>query len=108
MKYTIYTDNIELTPADQQQLEKSLQSLKKHLKPPYLIEVRLHHDRHHRKGEVVTCNLHIQADLSDKSFHAERQAETLATACDTAIEAIEHELAKAHDKAKKIDRGYKI
>lgn len=106
MKYTLSTDNIELGASDIDHLEQCFRKLKPHLQPPYLIEVRVRHDRHHRKGQVVTCTIKVKAQLLTTPFHVERSADTFATACDQAVNVVDHELSAAHDKDKKSHRGF--
>ncbi len=99
MKYSLRTEHLTLTDFDQQQLDKKLNRLGKHLLPPFVIDISLLHDTHHQKGAVVTCIITIEQ--GKKVFHAQREAESIQDAMDRCLEAISRELRKEHSKHKK-------
>jgi ribosome-associated translation inhibitor RaiA len=68
------------------------------LHSPYLIDVRLTHDRHHRQGKVITCRLNIKQ--GGEVFHSERAADTVQNAVDLTVAAAKQELQKYRDKLK--------
>lgn len=83
---------------DRAMMDKKLSRLKKHLLPPYTMDVRCTHSTHHAKGDVVDCTVNIEQ--SGKVFHAQRSSSTIQDALDEVIEALEKELGKEHDKRK--------
>jgi len=98
MKYTLHTHHIELTEADSALLDKKLDRLAKHLQPPFTASIGLRRDAHHRSGEIITCTANITH--GGKTLHAERTANTIQDATDEVVQALLHELAKEHGKAK--------
>lgn len=99
MKYSLRTEHLTLTDFDQQQLEKKLNRLGKHLLPPFVIDISLLHDTHHQRGPVVTCIINIEQGR--KVFHADRSAESIQDAIDRSLQAVAKELRKEHSKHKK-------
>lgn len=100
MKYNLHTENIELTDLDHQFLQEKLGRLKKHLHPPYILDVTLTRDGHHRQGNVVNCRLNLEMGGAKRTFYADRSDNSVQTCLDQAIAALEHELQKWHDKNK--------
>src|SRR3989344_9641588 len=96
MKYSLSTQNLELTEADQQLLEEKLDRLTKHLIPPFHPEIMIRHDRHHRSGQVISCRINV--NQSGKVLHIEREGATVQEALDEALNALKGELTKEHDK----------
>ncbi len=97
MNYSLNTHNLQVSDIDQDYLEKKLPHLKKHLLTPYHMEVSLTHDRHN-KGDVISC--HLTVKQAGSTFHAERSGATIQEVIDSTVDAVERELAKAHDKRK--------
>jgi ribosomal subunit interface protein len=99
MKYSLSTQNIELSEADQQLLEEKLGRLTKHLTPPFHPEVMVRHDRHHRSGPVISCRINVtQAGVV---LHVEREGATVQEALDQAIDALKNEITKQRDKRRR-------
>lgn len=98
MKYSLRTEHLELTDLDKEQLDKKIDRLTKHLVPPFMTDITISHDQHHRKGQVITCIINI--GQGKKVFHAERSAESVQNALDLVLEALERELEKEHTKRK--------
>jgi ribosomal subunit interface protein len=96
MKYSLSTDHITVTPTDQELIDKKLVKLEKLVHEPYTMDLRLTHDTHHLKGEVVTCIINIQQ--GKRVFHAERSSESIQTSLDEVVTALRHELEKAYKK----------
>ncbi|MEX0650032.1 MAG: HPF/RaiA family ribosome-associated protein [Candidatus Andersenbacteria bacterium] len=99
MKYNLRLDHIELSDFDQEQLDKKMDRLKKHLLPPFMIDVTLSHSTRHLHGNAVGCIVNIQQ--GKKVYHADRSADDIQTAIDQTLEALRNELEKAHGKRKK-------
>ncbi len=99
MKYSLRTENMELSEFDVKQLDKKIERLRNHLTPPFEMDINIKHDRHHNKGQVVTCKINIEQ--GKKVLHAERTGQSAQDAIDVVIEAIKHELEKEHDKKKR-------
>lgn len=98
MEYTFHSHNLELTEADSTLLDKKMERLEKHLKPPFTANVGLKRDAHHRSGDIITCTIKISH--GKKTYHAERTAETIQDCLDEVIHAITQELERDRDKAK--------
>jgi ribosomal subunit interface protein len=96
VKYSLNVEHIELTELDRRLLDEKLDRLEKYMQPPFTTDVRLVHDTHHEKGQVVTCTINIEQ--GSKVFHAERTGESIQDALDQAIDALSSELKKQHDK----------
>jgi ribosomal subunit interface protein len=96
MKYSLQTENIVLTDLEANSLQEKLDRLEKLMRPPFVIDVILRHDRHHRKGDVVTCRVNIEQ--GKYVFHAERKGGTVADCVDEVVQALQKELQKRHDK----------
>lgn len=100
MNYNLSLHNLELTPLDENFLDKKLSRLRKRVSNPHHLDIALRRDTHHRSGEIITCTMHLKTNVSKKRLHVERTASTVQDCLDEAIEALTHELEKAHDKAK--------
>lgn len=98
MKYNLRTEHLELSDLDHEQIDEKLDRLQKHLEPPFVIDVTLQHDTHHRHGAVVTCTINVEH--GKKVFHAERSDNTVQNALDEAVNTLQKELGRAHDKDK--------
>ncbi|MFH1353790.1 MAG: ribosome-associated translation inhibitor RaiA [bacterium] len=96
MKYSLTTKNIQLPEADIKLLDKKLERLEKHLRPPFQTDVVLRHDRHHRTGDTVTCIVNIKQRGS--VFHAQRVGKSAQEALDEVIAALKKELVKNREK----------
>lgn len=105
MKYALQTTHLELSEADRVLLDKKVNRLDKLLKPPYTTTIRLQHDTHHTKGNVITCTINI--DHGKHVFHAERVAGSVQDALDEVIEALQQELKKNHDREIDLQRQAK-
>jgi len=100
MKFSFSVGKVDLSEMDKERLGQKLERLKKHLRPPYEVTVKVDRDTHHRKGEVMTCRVHIVMAGQQKAIYADKAGETLESACDEAIEVVERNLRQAHDKSK--------
>lgn len=96
MKYSLTTKNIELVEADIKLLDKKMERLEKHLRPPFQVDVVLRQDRHHRTGETVTCKINIEQGRS--VYHAQRVGASVQEALDEVIAALKQELLKNREK----------
>ncbi len=96
MQYQLRTEHIELTSSDQEQLDKKLDRLHKHLKPPYITDITFIRDTHHRTGNIITCIINVQQGKD--MYHAERSNGDIQTALDQALKAIGQEMKNNHDK----------
>lgn len=103
MKFNLRNQYISPTDSDLAQMQEKLDRLDKHLLPPYVADVHLIHDQHHRSGEVVTCIINIEH--GKRVFHTERTGGTIQDALDEAIEAVRRELKKYHDIQRKEHRA---
>jgi ribosomal subunit interface protein len=98
MKYSLSLEHVTLGDEDQVMMDKKLSRLRKHLLPPYTIDVRCTRSTHHNKGDVMTCTVNIEQ--GGHVFHAQREADTIQDALDEVIAALEKELSRDHDKRK--------
>ncbi len=98
MKFNLSTEHITLSANDLGLIEEKLERLEKTLRPPFVVDVRLSHDQHHRQGKVVSCRLNIKQ--GGMVFHADRSADTVQNVIDLAVGAIKKELLKYQDKRK--------
>lgn len=98
MQYSLRTQHIEVTDLDRDQLDHKLDRIKKHLMPPFTIDISIERETLHSSGETV--NVRINIEQGKRVFHADRSDATLQNALDAAIEAISAELKKEHDKKK--------
>ena len=98
MKYALQVTHFELSDSDRELSDKKLLRALKLIEDPYVCDVRLIRDRHHTKGDIMTCRIVIKH--KKQVFHAERTGETVQDALDGAVNAMIHELQKFRDKAK--------
>lgn len=98
MKYNLHCENLELSDFEQTELDKKIERIEKHLQPPFIVDVTLHHDGHHLKGAVVTCRINVEQ--GKKLFHVERTGSTAADVLDAVLDALKNELERDHDKRK--------
>lgn len=99
MRYNLQLDHIELSDFDRQLLDKKIDVLHKHLKPPYVADITIAHNPHHLNGdETVQCIINIEN--GKKVFHADRSGPDIQRALDQAIDAMKQELRRAHEKLK--------
>jgi len=98
MKFNLSTEHITLGESDLQLIQEKLERLEKMLRPPFIVDVRLSHDMHHRQGQVVTCRINIKQ--GGEVFHAERAADTVQGVIDLTLGATKKELLKYQDKRK--------
>jgi len=98
MKYSFRSQHIEVTELDRQQMDNKLDRLKKHLSPPFVIDVNCIREHLRSAGEMVKCSITIEQ--GKKVFHADRTASSMQSALDEVIAALQKELAKKHDKRK--------
>jgi ribosomal subunit interface protein len=103
MKYSLHAERLTLSATDRQQLDAKLARLRKHLNPPFMIDVVFRHDPHHLKGAVITCAINIKQ--GKKVFHTERAGQSALTALDQSLAALRRELKKEHDKHKRHGGG---
>jgi ribosomal subunit interface protein len=80
MKYSLSTQNIELTENDQQMLEEKLARLAKLLTPPFHPDIMIKHDRHHRSGDVISCRINVTQ--AGNVLHIERTGTSVQEALD--------------------------
>lgn len=95
MNYRLSTENVEITTEDRVLMDKKFERLEKILLPPYVVDVRITHDTHHRTGAVVNCIINIEQ--GKRVFHTERVADTVQTAVDDALSALHQELQRYHE-----------
>jgi ribosomal subunit interface protein len=98
MKFNLSTEHITLGTTDLQLMEEKMERLEKMLHAPFIVDVRLSHDKHHRQGQVITCRFNIKQ--SGEVFHAERASDTVQNAVDLTLAATKKELLKFQDKRK--------
>ena len=98
MTYNLHCENLDLSDFERTELDKKIDRIEKHLHPPFMVDVVLHHDAHHLKGAVVTCRINIKQ--GKKLFHVERTGSTAADAVDEVLNALKNELEREHDKRK--------
>lgn len=92
MKYTLYTQNIVLSPFSRRLLEEKLQRVGKYLRHPHPLEVALW-----REGRAqFRCSLTYGNGRG--AVHAERSRETLEDSLDEALEALRRELVKQRQR----------
>lgn len=103
MKYSLRTHNITVTDMDLEQMEKKLETLKKHLTPPFVVDITCAREKLKTAPESITCSITI--GQGKKVFHAERTEGTLQSALDKVINAIQKELGREHDKRKRHGGG---
>lgn len=96
MRYSLSTSHLEITAEDQTLIDKKLSKLDRILHEPYVTDIRLKHDTHHGKGDVVSCTINIEQ--GKRVFHAERSRETIQDALDECIAAIHQELTRFYGK----------
>lgn len=95
MEYRLSTDKVEITDEDRQLMDKKFNRLQKILETPFVVDVRITRDTHHRNGDVVNCKIVIEQ--GKHVFHADRTADTIQTALDEALEAMQKELQRHHE-----------
>ncbi len=105
MKYTLQTDNLQLSSLEHNSLDKKLGRLEKHLEIPYVIAVTLAHSAHHLKGDVITCRINVEQGKA--VLHAERVGATIADTLDECVQALQQELKKHHAKNLQLRRTQK-
>jgi len=98
MQYSLSLQHLSMSEADEQLLNEKLDRLKKHLLPPYTVQIRFTRSTHHQKGDVVTCIVNIEQ--GGEVFHAEKDASTMQDALDEVVAALMNNLERAHDKRK--------
>lgn len=99
MRYNLRLDHMELSDFDREQLDKKMDVLHKHLRPPYITDVTFLHSTHHLNGdEAVTCIINIENGKT--VYHADRSGPDAQRALDRTLEAMERELRRAHEKQK--------
>jgi len=98
MQYSLRTQHLELTDLDRDQIDNKLNRIKKHLMPPFTMDISMIREQLKSNGETV--NVRINIEQGKRVFHAERSDSTVQNALDAAIEAISAELKKEHDKKK--------
>ncbi|MBI1833870.1 MAG: ribosome-associated translation inhibitor RaiA [Candidatus Andersenbacteria bacterium] len=103
MKYSLRTHNLEVSDLDRQQMDEKLDRLEKHIQIPFVADVSLERHTLRSAGETVTCI--IRVEQGKQLFRSERSDSSLQTALDEAIDAIQKELKKAHDKNKRHGGG---
>ncbi len=96
MKYSIRTQHIELSEFDQRLLTKKVERLKKHVSPPYVMDISIIGENHRNNNEAVTCRINIQE--GGKVYHTERTAENAENAMDQAVQALHNEIMRAHER----------
>lgn len=92
MKYTLYTQNIVLSPFSRRQLEEKIQRVGKYLQHPHPLEVVL------RKEGKVLFRCSLTYGNGKHALHAERSRETLEASLDEALEALRRELTKQRER----------
>lgn len=98
MKFNLSTEHLTLGATDLKLIEEKMERLEKLVQPPFTADVRLDHNRHHRRGKIITCRLNIKQGR--RVLHAERSGDTIQNAIDGAITALKVELRKWQDKRK--------
>lgn len=98
MKHSLRTEHIQLTDADHEKLEDSLERLEKYVEMPFVTDVTIAHDTHHTRGNVIRCVIVIES--GKKVYRAERSEDTVQNAIDAAVSAIKSELSSDHDRKK--------
>lgn len=88
---------------DRDLMEEKLNRLEKHLRPPFVVDVSLERHQHHGEGVTIQCI--IRVEQGKKMFHADRSDESLQTALDMTMDAMQRELAKEHDRQKRHGGG---
>ena len=98
MKFSLATNNMEVPEAERAQMNEKLTRLQKHLEPPFVVDVVLRRDAHHRQGDVISCRVTIEQ--GKRVFHVAREAGSIQTALDAVIEGLGRELGKHHEQKK--------
>lgn len=93
MRYTLYTQNIVLSPFNRRLIEEKLQRIEKYLRHPLPLEVRV--KREGRAGMFV-CVLMYGA--GKHVLRAEREGATLEASLDEALEALRRELVEQRER----------
>lgn len=96
MQYTFHSENIKLSETDETLLQKKLERLEKHVQTPYQTDVHILANKHHLKGDVITCSINIEQ--GQRVFHAERTSDTIQNALDETLDALQQEIGKQRDK----------
>lgn len=98
MKFSLSTEHLTLGATDLKLIEEKMERLEKLVQPPFAADVRLDHNRHHRRGKIIICRLNIKQ--GGQVLHAERSGDTIQNAIDGAMTALKVELRKWQDKRK--------
>jgi ribosomal subunit interface protein len=106
MQYTLSLVHIDLSDADRQEMDEKLDRMKRHLVPPFTMDVRLTRSVHHKTGDVV--NAHVTIQMGGHVFHTERSAGNVIGAIDDVVGALKNELEKAHNKRKDHTQGVEM
>lgn len=93
MRYTLYTQNIVLSPFSRRQLEEKVQRIEKFLRHPLPLEVAVK-----QEGRAGTFVCALTYGEGKRVLHAERLGDTFEDSLDAALEALRHELIKQRDR----------
>jgi ribosomal subunit interface protein len=93
MRYTLYTQNIVLSPFSRRQLEEKVQRIEKFLRHPLPLEVAIKQEG--RAGAFVCA---LTYGEGKHVLHAERSGDTFEDSLDAALLALRHELIKQRDR----------
>lgn len=93
MRYTLYAQNIVLSPFSRRQLEEKVRRIGKYLKHPLPLEVAV---KQEGRAGMFVCAL-TYGD-GKHVLHAERGGETFEDSLDAALEAFRHELTKQRER----------
>lgn len=96
MNYSLSSDHIQISEVDKELIGKKIDRLEKYISEPYVLDVRIKHDTHHKEGRVVSCTMNLEN--GGNVFHAERSEGSVQDAVDRCIEAIKQNAQKEHGK----------
>ena len=96
MKYSLALKNIEIEAKEMDVIDEKLDRLKKILKPPFVCDMVIERDKHHRSGDVVKCRLSLEQE--GKVWHSERVANTVTSSVDKVVEVLRKDLRRNADK----------
>lgn len=105
MEYSLTTRHLTLSETENHQVTEKLARLHKYLVPPFQMDVVISRDRHHQRGNVISCRVNLRE--GKRVLHAEREADTTLTAVDECVEALRQELIKAKNKQRRWRGGWR-
>lgn len=93
MRYTLYVQNVVLSPFSRRQLEEKVQRIGKFLRHPWPLEVAVK-----REGRAGTFVCALTYGEGKRVLHTQRSGDTFEDSLDAALEALRHELIKQRDR----------